>query len=147
MAIKISELSKEVGCPVQTIRFYEQQGLLPAPARTGGNYRSYTSSHVGRLRFIRHCRSLDMTLDEIRRLLRLRDSPQESCADVNALLDKHIGQVARRIGELQALETHLTDLRRLCGEAMSAQNCAILRELAGRATVGSDPPAAIATAE
>jgi Cd(II)/Pb(II)-responsive transcriptional regulator len=147
LAIKISELSKQVGCPVQTIRFYEQEGLVPAPARTAGNYRLYTISHVERLRFIRHCRSLDMTLDEIRQLLKLRDTPQESCADVNALLDEHIDQVARRIGELRALETHLKDLRRLCGKARPAQNCAILRELASPQSGASDVLGPIASGE
>lgn len=129
--MKISQLAKQASCRVQTIRFYEHEGLLPAPARTASNYRLYTTAHVERLRFIRHCRSLDMTLEEIRQLLKLRDSPRESCADVNALLDEHIAHVARRIDELGALETHLKDLRRLCGTARRAQNCAILKELAG----------------
>ena len=144
--MKISQLAKQVSCPVQTIRFYEHEGLLPAPARTSGNYRLYTTAHVDRLRFIRHCRSLDMTLEEIRQLLKLRDSPRESCADVNALLDEHIAHVAHRIGELRALETHLKDLRRLCGSSTRAQNCAILKELAGTSAKTSDGRAPTAAA-
>ena len=128
--MKISELSKRAACSVQTIRFYEKEGLLPAAPRSGGNYRVYAGSHLERLRFIRHCRNLDMTLAEIRQLLRLRDSPQESCDGVNALLDEHIGQVMRRIGELRALEGHLRELRQLCDTRESTRDCAILRELA-----------------
>ena len=128
--MKISELSKRAACPVQTIRFYEKEGLLPPPARSAGNYRLYAGAHLDRLRFVRHCRNLDMTLAEIRQLLRLRDSPQESCDGVNALLDERIGQVTRRIAELRALEAHLTELRQLCDTRESTRDCAILRELA-----------------
>lgn len=128
--MKISELAKWAGCPVQTIHYYEKEGLLPPPRRSSGNYRIYAGSHLDRLRFIRHCRNLDMTLAEIRQLLRLRDSPQESCSEVNAMLDAHIEQVRQRILELRALEAHLTDLRQLCHDFQSTRDCAILRELA-----------------
>ena len=145
--MKISELSTRVGCPVQTIRYYEQQGLLAPPPRSTGNYRIYTSAHADRLRFIRHCRTLDLTLLEIRQLLKLRDSPKESCADVNELLDEHIGDIGRRIGELAALKAHLKDLRRLCDTANATQNCAILRELATAPTGPADPDGTLVTAE
>ena len=62
--MRISQIAEQVACPIQTIRFYEQQGLLPRPARTPRNYRVYTSAHAARLRFIRHCRGLDMSLEE-----------------------------------------------------------------------------------
>ena len=101
--LKIGELAKHTGSQVETIRYYEREGLLPAPARSEGNYRLYGQSHVERLQFIRHCRSLDMTLEEIRSLLAFRDAPEESCSAVNDLLDKHIDHVATRIKELQAL--------------------------------------------
>ena len=128
--MKISDLSQRVECPVQTIRYYEQQGLLPPPARSAGNYRIYTETHAARLRFIRHCRNLDMTLGEIRQLLKLSDSPEEPCDEVNALLERHIAEVSQRIADLRALETHLTELRQLCGRSESTRDCAILRELA-----------------
>ena len=64
--ITIGMLAKRTRCQAETIRYYEREGLLPAPARSQGNYRQYDSTHVERLSFIRHCRSLDMTLDEIR---------------------------------------------------------------------------------
>jgi Cd(II)/Pb(II)-responsive transcriptional regulator len=95
--LKIGDLGKRTDCPVETIRYYEQEGLLPAPARSQSNYRLYGDAHVERLQFIRHCRSLDMTLDEIRSLLRFRDAPEDNCEEVNLLLDQHIGHVARRM--------------------------------------------------
>ncbi len=76
--MKIGELAKKAGCQVETVRYYEREGLLPAPARTEGNYRLYGTQHLDRLVFIRNCRTLDMTLDEIQRLLALRDLPHES---------------------------------------------------------------------
>ena len=95
--MKIGELANMTGVQVETIRHYEREGLLPHTKRSEGNYRVYDESHGQRLSFIRHCRSLDMTLDEIRVLLRFRDAPTENCGEVNALLDEHIGHVALRV--------------------------------------------------
>lgn len=128
-ALKIGELARQTGCPVETIRYYEREGLLPAPARSEGNYRLYGGNHVERLSFIRRCRSLDMTLDEVRVLLRFHDAPDQNCEAVNDLLDTHIGHLAVRIDELQRLETQLRALRRQCGKARQAKDCGILNEL------------------
>lgn len=128
--IKISNLYKRTGCPVETIRYYERSGLLPEPKRTAGNYRIYDERHVERLLFIRHCRYLDMTLDEIRRLLRFCDAPHESCVEVNDLLDGHIVHVGERIAELKQLEKQLRELRRACVKTRTAKDCGILQELA-----------------
>ena len=65
MEIRIGDLAKRSGCEVVTIRYYEKEGLLPKPARSGGNFRLYGEAHIERLQFIRHCRSLDMTLLQI----------------------------------------------------------------------------------
>ena len=91
------------------------------------------SEHVERLRFIRNCRSLDMTHDEIRTLLAFRDGPEEKCDEVNTLLDEHIGHVARRIGELRALERQLKELRSQCQSVRTVRDCAIMQSL-GRDT-------------
>lgn len=115
----ISGLARRSGCPVETIRYYERQGLLPAPARSSGNYRLYRQIHVERLLFIRHCRSLDMTLDEVRNLLELRDRPQTSGAETTTLLENRIGQVTQRIEELQALQRQLVDLHGQCLRAQA----------------------------
>jgi Cd(II)/Pb(II)-responsive transcriptional regulator len=126
--MKIGELARLTDSQVETIRYYEREGLLPAPARTQGNYRTYTQAHVERLSFIRNCRSLDMTLEEIRSLLQLRDSPQDQCENVNALIDEHIEHVNARVASLQALQQQLLDLRRRCGDG-AADHCGILERL------------------
>jgi Cd(II)/Pb(II)-responsive transcriptional regulator len=125
--LKIGELAAQTGYTVEAIRYYERQGLLPAPARSGGNYRLYRDAHLKRLRFIRHCRSLDMALDEIRSLLTFRDHPELSCGAVNALLDRHIVEVADRIAQLRDLEQQLLGLRGLCTDVQTARECAILQ--------------------
>lgn len=88
--MKIGELAKAAGTQVETIRYYEREGLLPLANRTEGNYRVYDSAHAQRLAFIRHCRCLDMTLDEIRVLLRFKDAPKDNCGEVDQLLEAHI---------------------------------------------------------
>ena len=127
--MKIGGLAKMTGTSVETIRFYERERLLPLAPRTGGNYRIYGNAHTERLNFIRNCRSLDMALDEIRVLLRLRDSPIGDCGEVNALLDEHIEHVARRSSELETLEKQLKALRQQCHAVAGATSCGILREL------------------
>jgi Cd(II)/Pb(II)-responsive transcriptional regulator len=127
--MKIGELARRTNTQVETIRYYEREGLLPETARSEGNYRIYDQAHAERLSFIRHCRSLDMTLDEIRVLLRFKDAPAENCGEVNALLDAHIGHVAERMRELRQLERQLKSLRELCRETQDAAHCGILAEL------------------
>jgi Cd(II)/Pb(II)-responsive transcriptional regulator len=127
--MKIGELATKTGTQPETIRYYEREGLLPEAGRTESNYRVYGESHVARLAFIRHCRSLDMTLDEIRKLLRFKDAPQDNCDDVNTLLDEHIGHVAVRISELKNLQKELKALREQCGAAREAASCGILNGL------------------
>ena len=124
--MKIGELAKATDCAVETIRYYEREQLLPEPARSDGNYRLYTQAHVERLTFIRNCRTLDMTLEEIRSLLGLRDSPQDQCESVNALIDEHIHHVKARIDGLLALQEQLLDLRQRCG---GGNQCGILQQL------------------
>jgi len=128
--VKIGELANRTECPVETIRYYEREGLLPPAARSEANYRLYGEVHVERLQFIRHCRSLDMTLDEIRSLLSFRDAPEQNCMEVNTLLDKHIGHVAHRITELRNLQKQLKALRSQCQTAQAAKDCGILQGLA-----------------
>jgi Cd(II)/Pb(II)-responsive transcriptional regulator len=127
--MKIGQLAQATGTQADTIRYYEKQGLLPSPSRTEGNYRVYGAAHVERLAFIRHCRCLDMTLDEIRVLLRFKDAPGASCGEVDALLDGHIGHVVARIRELRALEKELRGLRLQCAPGQAAGDCGILEGL------------------
>jgi Cd(II)/Pb(II)-responsive transcriptional regulator len=125
----IGELARKTGCGIETIRYYEREELLPKPSRTSGNFRRYGQQHAELLSFIRHCRSLDMALNEIRVLLRFRSAPDENCSEVNALLDTHIGHVKERIKELRSLEGQLRGLRDKCNSGTSAERCGILQGL------------------
>jgi len=130
MLIKIGELAKRTGATVETIRYYEKEGLLPEPSRSAGNYRLYNEEHIERLQFILHCRALDMALDEVRVLLQYWNEPGRDCDDVDALLDEHIEAVENRIKELMQLKQHLTFLRQKCTSSAPAVSCDILNALA-----------------
>ncbi len=130
MPLKIGELARKTDTTVETIRFYEKEGLLPAAARSESNYRLYGDEHVERLRFIRHCRTLDMALDEVRSLLEYRDRPTDDCGDVNRMLDEHIEAVEVRMKELAQLKQHLQTLRQQCAKPAPTSACGILRALA-----------------
>lgn len=123
--MKIGELASAAGCDVQTVRFYEREGLLEEPVRTASGYRSYDHRHLTRLNFIRHCRSLDIPLPEVRQLLAFAAAPTQSCGQVNELLDGHIALVKSRIQALKALETQLVALRRTC-DGDASHPCVIL---------------------
>jgi Cd(II)/Pb(II)-responsive transcriptional regulator len=126
---KIGELAQRTGCLVETVRYYERIGLLPEPVRTENKYRAYNDEHVDRLRFIRHCRALDMTIDEIRELVEIRSRPEGNCTEADELLDRHIGQLTERIAALQALEAQLRHLRSRCGSVGTSGDCGILHAL------------------
>lgn len=128
--MKIGELAKIALCSVETIRFYEKEGLLAAPARTAGNFREYSAEHVERLRFIRNCRALDMSHEEIHTLLRLADQPVECCGAINSVFDQHIEHVEVRIKELEHLKQQLGALRQQCQTEQAINPCGILQGLA-----------------
>lgn len=127
--MKIGELSKHTDCPVETIRYYERAGLMPAPPRSEGNYRHYDSAAQARLAFIRRCRSLDMSLDEVRTLLMLADSGTGDCRTADAVIDIHLTHVDERLRELHALQRQLLELRTACNTPGNAENCGILKQL------------------
>ncbi|MFV7430147.1 Cd(II)/Pb(II)-responsive transcriptional regulator [Pseudomonas shirazica] len=127
--MKIGQLASIAGCNIPTIRFYEAEGLLQSPLRTANNYRHYGGQHVERLAFIMQCRSLDMSHNEIRVLLRLQDDPQSPCDEVNALLDTHLRLVEQRINELMALRTRIGALRSSCAGGVCVGDCGALESL------------------
>mgnify|MGYP006427943369 CR=1 FL=1 len=129
--VKIGELALRTGCRVQTIRYYEREGLMPEPVRTETNYRLYNDTHAERLGFIRRCRALDMTLEEIRVLLSVYDSPGISCTEVNSLVDEHLEHVESRIEQLNELRESLVRLRAKCHGNSDSRSCGILSALAG----------------
>jgi Cd(II)/Pb(II)-responsive transcriptional regulator len=128
-AFTIGALARDAECPPETIRYYEREGLLPSATRTAGNYRLYGPAHLERLVFIRNCRSLDMTLDEIKQLLRFRDEPQSECGAAHALIDEHMVHIGERIRELEQLQRQLQSLRHQCQPAGDAKKCGILDRL------------------
>jgi len=129
MLMRIGELAKLTGCQSETVRFYEQKGLLPPPVRSQANYRMYGADHAERLHFIRRCRSLGMSLGEVETLLGYQDQPERSCSGVNALVDHQLSEIDRQILELNELRTELSTLRARCDSTRPAGQCAILREL------------------
>lgn len=124
--MKIGELAASAGCDVQTVRYYEREGLLDAPERDSSGYRRYADKHLSRLQFIRHCRSLDIPLADVRQLLEFAQAPRQSCQAVDALLDEHIDRVRHQLAALMTLEGQLVALRRQCKGANSKRSCAII---------------------
>lgn len=110
---------------MQTVRFYEREGLLEEPWREASGYRNHDARHLTRLNFIRHCRSLDIPLAEVRLLLDFAPSPSQSCASVHRLLDEHIALVKNRISAVCQLDAQLVSLRQTC-DADASHPCAIL---------------------
>jgi DNA-binding transcriptional MerR regulator len=102
---------------------------LSKPARTAANYRAYSTAQIERLCFIRRCRDLDMSLDEIRSLLVFCDQPQRQCNEVNDVLDEHIRHVDHRIEQLERLARELKQLRAVCHAPGTAEDCKILKSL------------------
>ncbi|EAR51309.1 transcriptional regulator, MerR family protein [Oceanicola granulosus HTCC2516] len=124
----IGTLAKRTGTKVQTIRYYEQIGLMPEPGRTGGGQRRYGDADLDRLAFIRHSRQLGFPLDAIRELLDLSDSPGRSCGEVDAIARRQLREVEARLARLEALRK---ELRRMIGECRADRiaDCRILRVL------------------
>ncbi len=143
MRIKIGELARLAGCTVMTVRYYEQEGLLSAPDRSGGNYRLYDEQDVERLKFIRHCRRHSMTLDEIRKLLAYYDKPEQDCLWVNDLLDSHLSSVEAQIQSLLQLKHYLQTLRQRCSGKGSAATCGIMQGLKDVAVCGCEKTDAV----
>lgn len=127
--MKIGELAAQTGVSTDTIRYYEKIGLLPEASRDNNNYRIYSEQHTSYLRFIKNCRQLDMSQEEIHRLLGLATEPLESCDDINFLLDAHILHVQQRVVELLQVEDMLKSIRKQCNAPTQVQYCGILEGL------------------
>ena len=127
--MRIGELARQAGVDVQTVRYYEREGLLEAPSRTGSGYRAYGPEHLERLNFVRHCRSLDMPLAEVKRLLELSGEKGISCDEVNALVRAHLARVQAKRKSLEDLERKLAVLNAQCESGHRVADCGILEEL------------------
>lgn len=127
--MRIGELARQAGVDVQTVRFYEREGLLEAPSRTPSGYRAYGPQHLERLNFVRHCRSLDMPLAAVRQLICLASDTQMSCTEVDELVRAHLARVREKLAALQVLEGQLVSLGSQCSSGHRVADCGILSEL------------------
>lgn len=124
----IGALSKQTGCNIETIRYYERIGLLPAPARTDGGHRSYRDEHLKRLTFIRRSRVLGFTIDEIRGLLDLVDEGRHTCDEVKSITLDHLLEIRAKISDLEKLATVLQDMAAQCAGG-TVPDCPIVEAL------------------
>ncbi|MDN7143956.1 helix-turn-helix domain-containing protein [Pseudomonas sp. JQ170] len=130
----VGQLAKATDTKAVTIRYYEQQGLLPLAARTPAGYRLYTETERDRLLFIRRSRGLGFSLDDVRELLGLADRKEHSCAAVDAKVELQLAQVRDRIRDLQGLESELTRLIACCQGGV-IEECRIIESLSNRNAV------------
>ena len=135
---QIGEAARQSGVSAANIRFYEKEKLFSPQDRGDNSYRLYSEGDVHQLRFIRLCRAMDMSLDEVRTLLRLDLNNKTDCAAARHALDGHLGHVRERLGELKALEKDLKALRNRCDG--SDARCHIIEALHGLADAQASPP-------
>jgi len=126
--LAIGTLAKRTGTKVQTIRYYEQIGLLPEPGRTEGGQRRYGDEDLDRLAFIRHARQPGFTLEAIRELLDLSDNPSRSCAEVDSIAHRQLKEVEARIARLEALRKELKRMLAECSRD-TVSDCRVLEVL------------------
>jgi DNA-binding transcriptional MerR regulator len=142
---RIGEAARQSGISAANIRYYEKEGLLPPGARSDNSYRLYSADDLHRLRFIRLCRAMDMSLDEVRVLLALDLSRKEDCDAARVALDEHLQHVRHRLQELRSLEADLVALRNRCDGTDA--HCHIIEALHERAdAVLADGPEVLAEA-
>jgi DNA-binding transcriptional MerR regulator len=127
--MRIGELAAQAGVDVQTVRFYEHEGLIDAPSRTPSGYRNYGPSHLERMQFVRHCRSLDMPLADVKRLIALSGDTSVSCDEVNGMVRAHLQRIRAKRAALDLLEKQLSSLNSQCESGHRVADCGILEEL------------------
>ena len=130
-ALTIGDLGKATDTKVETVRYYERIGLMPAPKRSQGNYRTYSTEHVERLGFIRRSRALGFSLDQVRELLSLSDHRSRSCEAVDEIAREHLADIDRKLGDLKVLRRELDALLRQCRHGVIAE-CRIITALASK---------------
>ena len=135
----IGELSKATGVKVVTIRYYEHVKLMPEPARTEGNYRIYSREHLHRLRFVRRCRDLGFTLDQLRDLLRLSVQSRRRCSGIDRITENHLKEIESKIADLGRLAAQLRRIKNGCPGKGRIADCRILAALSpssGKGKIG-----------
>lgn len=129
------QLARRTEANVETIRFYEEEGLLPRAPRTASGYRMFSEAAVGRLAFVKRAKALGFSLKEIRELLIFQDEHIDACAEVGDLLRKKLAVVRSKKAELEKLEAHLNTALRKCNKAVKQQSqhpesCPVLQQMA-----------------
>lgn len=127
--LAIGDLSRQASVKIPTIRFYEGRGLLPTPARTDGNRRTYGEADVRRLRFIRHARQLGFEVEAIQTLLDLADHPDRPCNEADAIARRHLADIDDRITRLGALRAEVQDMIEQCARGQ-VSSCRVIEVLA-----------------
>jgi DNA-binding transcriptional MerR regulator len=135
--LTIGALAKATATKIETVRYYERIGLLPAPGRTAGNYRAYGADHLARLSFVRRSRDLGFSIEAVRDLLRLTDQRRRDCGAVAPIARKHLADVERKIADLTALKRELADLMAQCDKG-AVTGCRVIEAL----SPGAEPPGA-----
>lgn len=128
-SMTIGQVAREAGVGIETIRFYERQGLIETPPRRESGYRQYPYEVVARLQFIRRAKGLGFTLKEIVELLSLRVDPDATCGDIKARAAAKIGDIEDKIRALQRMKTALEGLKSACDGMSSTTECPILESL------------------
>ncbi len=135
--LTIGEASRQSGVRVNTIRFYEERGLLPEPPRSQGNRRLYDPAAVARLRFIRHARALGFGLEAIGDLLALQGQPGAACAAADSIARRQLLAVETRLAQLSALRDELARMTAPCDGGTVAQ-CRVIEALADHGLCAAD---------
>jgi len=130
--LTIGQVAKRAGIGVETVRYYERQGLLEKPSRRASGYRQYEPRVVDRLGFIRQAKDLGFTLREIKQLLELRLDPSSNCADVKQRADAKVDQIDAKIDTLQRMRRALVKLTKACNGKGTTEDCPILEALEQR---------------
>jgi MerR family mercuric resistance operon transcriptional regulator len=131
-AIRTGELARRAGVGVETLRFYEREGLLPKPPQRASGYRDYPPEAVDLVRFIRRAQALGFTLKEVRELLALREVPRATCGDVVVLARHKVAEIDAKLADLRAMRAALTGLLKGCTGAAPIARCPIIESLAGQ---------------
>jgi len=137
--MQIGQAAESTGLSIDTIRFYEKQGLVHAPQRSSGGYRVYDEWDVERLRFIGRAQNLGFSLQEIRELLVIESSEGDGCSHVHDLVATKIDKVKEKIAELKRIESRLTKAQKQCSAALMKScnaECPVLEELESGARKG-----------
>ncbi len=131
--MKIGEVARKAGLGVETVRFYERQGLIEEPARKQSGYRKFDDTVIGRLRFIKRARDLGFSLPEIRDLLNLRVDSANSCEDVQLRIQVKLGELDEKIQDLKRMRAALVEVAASCQDRPSESACPFLEALDGLA--------------